>query len=147
MPRKKQTDKPPSKESTLSKAADIPELEESPSVEVISRKEAEDMPFGEIIPEMGSGDEIVDVPHFAEEETPISSPTLEKDALDAAIQEARAHSQSVQDQPAHSLAIPQEQPALITFPTREPLPSEIAPPPLIILAATGIMLIFLLTYS
>ena len=96
---------------------------------------------------MESDDGKADVPHFAEAEAaPISTPALDSDALDEAIQEARAHGRPAQDKPAHSSVIAYEQPALLAIRTREVFTPEIAPPPPVVLAAVGIILICLLAF-
>ena len=105
------------------------------------------MPFAEIITEMESDDEKVDAPHFAEADaSTIPTSALDGDTLDKAIQEARAHGRPTQDAPAHSSVIAYEQPALLAIPRREVFTPEIAPPPPVILATVGIMLIFLLAF-
>jgi len=147
MPRKKQSDKSPLREPTTSDRADISEREQALSATGLSPEEAEDVPFGEIVAEMESDDEKVDVPHFAEADAaPISTHALDSDALDEAIQEARTHARPAQDKPAHPSVIAYEEPALLAIPRREAFTPEIAPPPPVVLAAVGIVLIFLLAF-
>ncbi len=66
MPRKKQSDKKLLEEPTNSDRTDISEPEQALSATGLSPQEAEEVPFAEIIAEMESDDEKVDVPHFAE---------------------------------------------------------------------------------
>jgi hypothetical protein len=147
MPRKKQTEGKSLKEPKTSGATDVSAPEAGQSEKRIIGAHVEDVPFAEIIQEMESGDERVNVPYFAEaDEIPVSIPALDHDALDAAIQGARAIVQPAHDKPAHSSMIAYEQPALITIPGRADFPAEIAPPPLIVLAA-GTMLVFLLAFA
>jgi hypothetical protein len=147
MPRKKQTDKTPLEEPTISDTTDISEPEERLSATGISQEEPEAIPFAEIIAEMESDDEKVNVPHFADADAAhISTPALDHDALDKAIQEARAHAQPEQDEPAHSPVIAHEQPALMAIQRREVFAPEIAPPPPVFLAAAVIILICLLAF-
>ncbi len=135
MPRKKQTGEKPPKEAAVSDTT-------TPGT---SQEEAEAIPFAEIIAEMGSDDEKADVPYFAEAAaTPTSTSASDNDALDAAIQEARTPTQPAQDKPAHSPVIAYEQPGLMAIPEQKGFPVEISPPPLIVLAAAAITLIFLL---
>jgi hypothetical protein len=148
MPRKKQTDKTALEEPKISNTTDIAEPEQARSAMRLSLEEAEDAPFAEIIAEMETDDEKVDVPHFAEADAEtISTHALDSDALDKAIQEARSAAQPAQDKSAHSAVIAYEQPALLAIPGREVFPPEIAPPPPVVLAAAGIMLIFLLAFK
>ena len=145
MPRKKQSDKTLLEEPTNLDRTDVSEPEQALSATGLSPQEAEDVPFAEIIAEMESDDEKVDVPHFAEANAAtIPTPALDSDALDKAIQEARAHGRPEQDEPAHSPVIAYEQPALMAIPRREVFAPEIAPPPPVFLAAAGIILISLL---
>ena len=147
MPRKKQADDTPLKELTVSDTTDISKPEQARSA---ARPSPEDIPFAEIIAEMEGYDEKVEAPHFAEaDEAPISTPSLDSDALDEAIQEARAHGhpRPAPDKPAHSPVSAYEQPALLAIPGREVFPPETAPPPPVLLAAAGIILIFLLTFK
>ena len=147
MPRKKQSDGKSLKEPKISGETDVSAPGPDQSPEKIIGAHVEDVPFAEIIEEMGSGGEKVNVPYFAEaDEIPVSIPALDHDALDAAIQGARAIVQPAHDKPAHSSMIAYEQPALIAISGPEDFPAEIAPPPLIVLAA-GTMLIFLLAFA
>ena len=147
MPRKKQSDKTLLEEPTSSDMTNVSEPEQALSATGLSPQEAEDVPFAEIIAEMGSDDEKVDVPHFAEAgAATIPTPALDSDALDKAIQEARAHGRPAQDAPAHSSVIAYEQPALLAIARREVFTPEIGPPPPVVLAAVGMILIFLLAF-
>lgn len=147
MPRKKQTDGKSLKEPKISGETDVPAPGPDQSSETIIGAHVEDVPFAEIISEMGSRDEDLNVPYFVEaEEIPVAIPALDHDALDAAIQGARAIVQPAQDKPAHGSMIAFEQPALIAIPRREDFPTEIAPPPLVVLAA-GTMLVLLLAFA
>lgn len=148
MPRKKPSDKSPLEEPAISDVTKVPEPAEGLSATGISQEEAEAIPFAEIIAETESEGQKVDVPHFADADAARdSSPALDSDALDKAIQEARAHGRPAQDGPAHGSLIPQEQPAFIGFPRREDFAPEIAPPPPVFLAAAGIILICLLAFK
>ncbi len=148
MPRKKQTDKTRLDKPTTADMMDISESKDALSASESSREEAEAIPFAEIVAETGSNDEKAAAPHFPEAEVDaalISAPTPDSDALDKAIQEARDHGRPAQDEPAHSPVIAYEQPALLAIPRRQAFPAElISPPPPVVLATVGLMLIFLL---
>jgi hypothetical protein len=140
MPRKKNIDKEPG----ISETVNISGSEEQPVPRRRSKKKTEDIPFAEVLPETGNDDDKMDVPHFSKtDESPITS-AVEADALDVAIEEARSYPQSVQDEPIHNSAVSEEQPAPEIIHSRQIFPAEVAPPPLMILAFAGIMLIYIL---
>jgi hypothetical protein len=158
MPRKKETDKTPVKKPRISDTADISALEEQPMPRRRSRKKTEDIPFAEVLPERGSDDDYMDVPHFSKtDESPIISAD-EADALDVAIEEARSYKQPLQDQPSHDYIhagepVVQEnntseaQPAPEIIHSLQIFPSEVAEvasPPLMIFGFAVIMLIYIL---
>jgi hypothetical protein len=145
MPRKKQNDETLLEEPSISDTTDISKTKQARSA---ARLSTEDMPFAEIIAETEGDDERVDAPYFVEADfEPVSTPAPDSDALDEAIQEARAHRRPRQDKPAHSPAITYEQPALLAIPGRELSQPEMAPPPPVVLAAVGFMLISLLSLA
>lgn len=155
MPRKKKIDNTTIEGPAISDTADISALEEQPVPRRRSKKKTEDIPFAEVLPETGSDDDYMDVPHFSKTG---ESPTIsadEADALDVAIQEARSYKQPVQDQPTHDYIhagepVVQEnntaeaQPAPGVILGRQILPVEVAPPPLMIFGFAVIMLIYIL---
>ncbi|MGO9121730.1 MAG: hypothetical protein ACLQPD_29485 [Desulfomonilaceae bacterium] len=144
MPRKKETDKTPVKKPTISDTADISELEEQPVPRRRSKKKTEDIPFAEVLPETGSDDDKMDVPHFSKTDEALVISADEADALDIAIEEARSYPQSVQDEPIHNSAVSEEQPASGVIHSRQIFPAEVASPPLMIFGFAVIMLIYIL---
>lgn len=144
MPRKKKTDETPVQKPAISDAADISELEEQPPAKGVSPEKAEDIPFAEVLPESGSDDDEMDVPHFLRsDEFPVISAD-EADALDVAIEEARTYPQPDQDKPTSDSADFEEQPESEVNHIRQIFQTELAPPPLMVFAFAGIMLIYIL---
>ncbi len=144
MPRKKKTDT----ESTIPDAADILALEEKPIPRRRSKKKTEDIPFAEVLPETGSDDDTMDLPHFLEaDEAPILSASQEADALDMAIEQARSLPQPLQEEPVHDLELPEEHPVSGAILEQQVSEYEVAPPPLMVLGFVGIVLIYFLAVT
>jgi hypothetical protein len=140
MPRKKNIDKEPG----ISETVNISSSEEQPVPRRRSKKRTEDIPFAEVLSENVSDDDKLDVPHFLKADaSPIISAD-EADALDVAIEEARVYTQSVQDEPTHDSALSEEMPSSRAIHEKRILPVGATPPPLLVLAFTGIMLIYFL---
>jgi hypothetical protein len=139
MPRKKNIDKEPGIETV-----NISGSEEQPVPRRRSKKKTEDIPFAEVLPENGSDDDKMDVPHFLKTDaSPIIS-AVEADALDVAIEGARSYPQSIQDEPVHNPAVSEEQPESGVIYSRKIFQTEVSPPPLMVLAFAGIILIYFL---
>ena len=147
MPRKKKIDNTTIEEPAISDTADISALEEQPVPRRRSKKKTEDIPFAEVLPEAGSDDDKMDVPHFSKtDESPVISADG-ADALDIAIEEARSHPQNIQDEPVYNSAVSEEQPAPEIIHSPQIFPAEVAgvaSPPLMIFGFAVIMLIYIL---